>query len=202
VTLQTPATGEPQAGSDGAPQAGEGTGSPQPQDGTTAGESQQPQGGTGTAEEGDLPEPVREMLRNYRQENRSLRERLRALEQQGKPQAGEPQVAELQRTVEAQQARLRLGEVRYAVAVASGKLGIVDPEAAYRLLEPEDIDYDERDKPQNVERLLTDLTRERPWLKGSPAARGGSDGGAGQSPKAGARSMNDALREATGRGRR
>lgn len=216
MTVQTPGSGAPQAGGAPAPQAG-GAGSPSdsPQDGNR-GQGQDPtqpngqeptgqQGQPGT-DEGELPEPVREMLRNYRQENRSLRERLRAVEQgqqgQGQPQGDTIPRAELQRMEQQWQDRLRQQGVRSEVAMASAKLGVVDPEAAYRLLDTDDLDFDDKGQPTNVEAALKNLIRERPWLATPRAPRAGADGGAGgAAPRQGA-SMNDVLRAATGRGQR
>lgn len=215
MTVQTPGSGAPQAGGTTAPQAG-GAGSPSdpPQDGNRQDlqrdTGQQPQDGQQAQgqqpDEGELPEPVREMLRNYRQENRSLRERLRAVEQgqqqgNGQPQGDTITREQFQRAEQQWQDRLRQQGVRSEVAMASAKLGIVDPEAAYRLLDTDDLDFDDKGQPTNVEAALKGLTRERPWLV-NRAPRGGADGGAGgQAPRQG-QSMNDVLRQATGRGPR
>ena len=203
MTVQTPGSGSPQAGGTPAPQAG-GAGSPNdpPQVGTP--EQQEPAGQQGQEPaEGELPEPVREMLRNYRQENRSLRERLRTLEQGQQPaQQGDTITREaFQQAEERWQARLREQGVRSEVAMVSARLGVVDPEAAFRLLDTDDLDFDDKGQPTNVEAALKNLIRERPWLA-QRQVRGGADGGAGGTPRPGARSMNDVLREATGRGGR
>lgn len=47
----------------------------------------------------------------------------------------------------------------------SVELGIVDPDAAFRLLDLDDVEWDE-DKPTNVEDLLTKLVDRKPYLKG------------------------------------
>lgn len=198
----SPAGGQPQdGGTPATPQVGSGGGAPQqqnpPQDGSPAA-----QGTSTELDEGTLPEPVQEMLRNYRQENSSLRKRLKAQSPAApaKPGEGDTDAAELQRTVAQQQERLRQGEVRYAVAVESARMGIVDPEAAYRLLDTEDIDFDSKtDKPTNVKEALTALVRERPWLRQTQQRGGSADGGAGgnRPPTVG---MNDIIRRAAGRG--
>lgn len=212
MTLQTPGSGAPQAGGAPAPQAGGDGTQQQPQDGNrqdsqqNPASGQEPQGGQGQQpDEGELPEPVREMLRNYRQENRSLRERLRAVEQQqqggGQPQGDTITKEQFQQHEQQWQERLRQQGVRSEVAMASAKLGIVDAEAAYRLLDTNDLDFDDKGNPTNVEQALKNLTRERPWLV-NRTPRGGADGGAGgAAPRSGA-SMNDVLRQATGRGGR
>ena len=138
MTVQTPGSGAPQAGAASTPQAGEAGTQQQPQDGDNRQSDEQQQGQQPTStDEGELPEPVREMLRNYRQENRSLRERLRALEQQGQSQQqGDTITREQFQTAERTwQDRLRQQGVRSEVAMASARMGIVDPEAAFRLLD-------------------------------------------------------------------
>lgn len=45
------------------------------------------------------------------------------------------------------------------------KLGIVDEDAAARLIDTGQITYDDAGKPVNVEALLAELVRARPWLK-------------------------------------
>lgn len=208
MTLQTPAGGTPQAGGTSAPQDG-GDGTQQPQDGSRQ-ESEQTQGQGSQPDTADLPEPVQEMLRNYRQENRSLRERLRAAEQgqshQSGGQGGQPQDGtitreEFQRQEQQWQARLRQQGVRSEVAMVSARIGIVDPEAAYRLLDTDDLDFDDTGRPTNVERALKDLVRERPWLR-STARGGDADGGAGGGQRRQGVTMNDVLRQAAGRGPR
>ena len=208
MTVQTPGSGAPQAGGAPAPQAGGDGTQQQPQDGNRQEPQQDPatgQGAQGQPDTADLPEPVQEMLRNYRQENRSLRERLRALEQQGggqQPQGDTITRDEFQRQEQQWQDRLRQQGVRSEVAMASARLGVVDPEAAYRLLDTDDLDFDDKGQPTNVEAALKNLIRERPWLAQPRAPRAGADGGAGgAAPRTGA-SMNDVLRQATGRGGR
>jgi hypothetical protein len=50
------------------------------------------------------------------------------------------------------------------------ELGIIDPDAAYRLLDLAEVEYDETGRPTNIERLLRDLVRKRPYLVGSSAS--------------------------------
>lgn len=207
VTVQTPAGGTPQAGGTSAPQDG-GDGTQQPQDGTNRQDTEPTGQQGGQPDTADLPEPVQEMLRNYRQENRSLRERLRALEQSqpqggqgGQPQDGSITREEFQRQEQQWQERLRQQGVRSEVAMVSAKLGVVDAEAAYRLLDRDDLDFDDKGNPTNVEQAMKSLIRERPWL--ANRQRGGdADGGAGNGQQRRGVSMNDVLRAAAGKGNR
>jgi hypothetical protein len=57
---------------------------------------------------------------------------------------------------------------QYEVAIVAGKLGIVDPDAAYKLLDKSKLTIDEKTgKPTNTEQLLKTLLTEKPWLAGT-----------------------------------
>lgn len=62
-----------------------------------------------------------------------------------------------------------LQETRLASAVerAAARLNIVDPDAAVKLLDWSQVEYDETSgKPTNVDKLLDKLVKDRPWLNG------------------------------------
>lgn len=54
---------------------------------------------------------------------------------------------------------------RYEVQLHAAKLGLVDPEAAVKLLDWGSIDYTADGKPQNVEAALNELVEAKPWLR-------------------------------------
>lgn len=54
--------------------------------------------------------------------------------------------------------------VRYEVERQASKLGIVDPDAAAKLIDWSALEYDEDGTPTNAETLLKDLLKARPWL--------------------------------------
>lgn len=53
------------------------------------------------------------------------------------------------------------------IAAKAAKLGIIDPDAAYRLLDTSKLEYDEAGQPTNSEALLTALLKDKPYLAGS-----------------------------------
>lgn len=55
---------------------------------------------------------------------------------------------------------------QYDVALKAAKLGIVDPDAAWKLLDKSALEYGADDKPSNTELLLQGLLKEKPWLAG------------------------------------
>ncbi len=56
--------------------------------------------------------------------------------------------------------------LKYETMLAASRLGIVDPEAAYKLLDLAEIDFDEDGRPRNIEKALRDLLAKRPYLAG------------------------------------
>lgn len=52
------------------------------------------------------------------------------------------------------------------IAAKAAKLGIIDPDAAYRLLDTSKLEYAEDGKPSNTEVLLQALLKDKPYLAG------------------------------------
>lgn len=55
---------------------------------------------------------------------------------------------------------------QYEVAMKSAKLGIIDPDAAFKLLDQNKLEYDGGGSPTNAEQLLKELLTEKPYLLG------------------------------------
>lgn len=55
---------------------------------------------------------------------------------------------------------------RYEVELAASKLNIVDPEAAYKLLDQSALEYSEDGTPKNIEAALKALVASKPYLVG------------------------------------
>ncbi|HNY84541.1 MAG TPA: hypothetical protein PLP17_13360 [Oligoflexia bacterium] len=53
------------------------------------------------------------------------------------------------------------------ITAKAAKLGIVDPDAAFKLLDKGAIEYDDDGKPKNTEALLVAMLKERPYLAGT-----------------------------------
>jgi phage I-like protein len=70
----------------------------------------------------------------------------------------------------ASDADLRIAQALIAsdVKVQASRMGIVDPDAAYLLLDRSQINYSEDDGVTGVEQALTRLLEEKPYLKGQP----------------------------------
>lgn len=71
--------------------------------------------------------------------------------------------AALKTATEAQK-RAQERAVRADVVIAATKLNIVDPDAAYRLLDAGAIEFDDAGDPKNIAALLTDLVKAKPYL--------------------------------------
>lgn len=63
--------------------------------------------------------------------------------------------------------RARLLEVRLAVERWARQAGVVDEDAAFRLLDLERLEFDDGGTPTNVEQVLGQMLEERPWLRGT-----------------------------------
>lgn len=60
--------------------------------------------------------------------------------------------------------------VKYEVQLHAAKLGIIDPDAAVKLLDLSQLDYDDDGTPKNAGKLLADLIKAKPYLAGTPAS--------------------------------
>jgi hypothetical protein len=145
-----------------------------------------------------LEEARREAAR-HRTENRTLRDTVKASEDAKLPEQERQQrrLAELERR-EAEWERERQDwRMRESVTRSALKLGFRDPADAFSLIDRASIEYDEGGNPNNVDKLLSELAKEKDYLTDRP--RGGSFDG-GPRGKAGAGgSFDDALRRASGR---
>jgi hypothetical protein len=79
------------------------------------------------------------------------------------------QFSELQATHNEYVTRMQARIVRYEVERQASKLGIIDPDAAARLLDPAEFEYDEDGLPTNSEKLLKDLLKNKSYLASTPA---------------------------------
>lgn len=124
-----------------------------------------------------------EYVRKLRAEAAEYRKRLRELEQTVK-QHEESKLSETER-LQKRLAELELEQasyqrerqertLKYESMLAASRLGIIDPEAAYRLLDLSKIEFDEDGAPKNIEQALKDLLKAKPYLVGQaqPASVG------------------------------
>lgn len=135
---------------------------------------------------GDLKELKRKADEYDKQEqaNQSETERLQA-------RIKELEDKDKDRETERKQERVQTAAVREAA-----RLGFRDPADAYRLLDTSEIAFDDADQPSNLPKLLTALSKEKPYLTGA-AVNGSADGGQQGDSTAGTKpSMNDLLRGA------
>ena len=114
-----------------------------------------------------------EYVRKLRSEAAEYRKRLRELEQVVKQQEEaklseqerlQKRLAELEREQATWQRERQDLSLKYETMLMASRLGIVDPEAAYRLLDLADIEFGEDGAPRNLEQSLKDLIKRRPYL--------------------------------------
>jgi len=115
-------------------------------------------------------------VRKLRAEAAENRKRLRELEAKVKADEDaklteqerlQKRIAELEKKDSEYQQTLQERTVRYEVMLTANKLGIVDPDAAFRLLDISSLEFDEDGKPNNIEKVLKKLVSDKPYLIGS-----------------------------------
>ena len=82
-------------------------------------------------------------------------------------QKAQERVLALEKEKEVLLASQKTRTAQYDVAVKAAKMGIVDPDAAYRLMDQGKIEFDDAGTPTNTEALLQDLIKNKPYLVGS-----------------------------------
>jgi len=118
-------------------------------------------------------------LKATRQESIKHRKRLEEFEAEQR-KAEEAKLSELERTkkrladLESERESLTRSTqeriVRYEVQLAAARMNIVDPDAACKLLDLSELEYDDTGQPTNVDKVLKKLIEDKPYLvKQEPA---------------------------------
>lgn len=114
-----------------------------------------------------------EYVRKLRAESAEYRKRLRELESKVKADEEakmteqerlQKRLAELERKEIEYQQSLQARTLEYEVILRAAQLGVVDADAAYRLLDIREIEFDENGKPTNIEQGLKRLIAAKPYL--------------------------------------
>jgi len=114
-----------------------------------------------------------EYVRKLRAEAAEYRKRLRELESKVKADEEaklteqeklQKRLAELERKEAEYKQILQARTLEYEVKLQASKLGVVDPDAAYRLLDLKQIEFDDDGRPVNLERVLKELVAQKPYL--------------------------------------
>jgi len=114
-----------------------------------------------------------EYVKKLRAEAAQYRTRLRELEQKVKAHEDEKlseqeklqkKLTELEREAAEKARALQERTTEYEVKLKAANLGIIDPEAAWRLLDVAAVEFDDDGKPKNIEPLLKELIKNKPYL--------------------------------------
>lgn len=110
------------------------------------------------------------------EELQSALKRLKTIDdgQKTELQKAQDKVAELEQRHTELSSKQKELITQYEVGLAAGKLGIVDPDAAYRLLDLAKLEYGEDNKPTNVEKVLGELVKSKPYLVGGSGSSAGN----------------------------
>lgn len=163
-----------------------------------------------TAPEDETTEPTQELgdggkkaLEAERKARRDAEKRLAVLEAKNK-ERDEAELTETEKlrkeleqvkaTADKREADYRNERVRTSTVRTAAKLGYADPDDAFRLIDSDSIE----DDGSNVDKLLADLLKAKPYLA-SGRVSGSADGGQQGPPAEGKKpSMNELLRAAAG----
>lgn len=161
-------------------QADETENNPQPQAGNTPPEPQAGEGQNISLDE----------AKKLRSEAANLRKRLKAFEeadakakdaQLSEQERLQKQLADLQSQHDTATRTHQERIIGYEVRLQASQMGIVDPDAAAKLLDWSQIEYDDNGAPLNVSDLLKGLIKAKPYLAGSKPAP--TSGGATNPPR-------------------
>lgn len=108
-------------------------------------------------------------LREAQAALKEAQNQLKAKDDEGKSemQKAMDRVAELEGRWQLADRNARTLRLQNEVMLQAQKLDIVDPDAAFRLLDTDNVEYD-GDRPANIADLLASLIEERPYLKAQP----------------------------------
>jgi len=94
------------------------------------------------------------------------------------------QIAELGRQAQVREREQQERVIRYEVMLKATGMGVVDPDAAVKLLDWSTLEFDEQGQPKNTEAVLKALMKAKPYLvKAAQAAGAGSNINAGETGK-------------------
>lgn len=105
-------------------------------------------------------------------------------------------IAELEQEVNDLRVRHQQVAVRGTVATAAARYGAVYPDAAYKLIDLADVEFDEDGAPTNVDRLLADAKKAYPLLFRNPS--GSADAGSGSATTNPGQTMDQFIRRQAG----
>lgn len=166
--------------------------------GDDAGDAGKGGGGDGGDGDDDPTAKARKEAAKYRTELRAAQARVAELENAGKSELERTQAERDAARKEAEGFKGELGNLRVEVAVMkrAGTHGILDPDAAARLLDRSLLEAGDDGAPtvKSMDAALRELVKAKPYL----ARQGGADGGGGTGGgrEGGATAPSDALRQA------
>lgn len=176
-------------------------------EGATGSQSQGDNGSTGTEDDDFDKDRALNTIRAQRDSEKALKAQLAAAQQQLKDkddatlseqQKLQKRIDEMETAVKEQSAKAQRATLRSGLTVEATELGFRNPALAHKLIDQDDVTYDDAGTPTNLKRLLRDVLKDNPYLAGSG---GGADAGAGRDRggKGGSTDMNSMIRQMTGR---
>lgn len=111
-------------------------------------------------------ESLRQEAARYRTELQGVKSKLTEFEtaQLSELDKAKKQATDAQTTITELQTKLRNTSIRSEVAMQAAALKIVDADAAYRLLDADEIKFNDAGEPTNIKGLLGQLVKDKPYL--------------------------------------
>ena len=111
---------------------------------------------------------AQEMLRKAREAQLAFQQMQMSqmIQQQAERKAAQERAAQLEKQLADAAEKQKALVTQNDIAAKAAKLGIIDPDAAYRLLDTSKLEYAEDGKPSNTEVLLQALLKDKPYLAG------------------------------------
>ncbi len=147
----------------------------------------------------ELDAIVRDRVRRERKgwEQKIKEEKEKAAMSEAERLKAEKEEAEKNATAAIERANQRL--IRSEVIAQAAKLNIVDPDAAYALMDKENVKVEDDDTVTGVKKSLEALIKAKPYLVGSTDTKKTGDDQRDDKGSKGGFSMNDLIRKAAGR---
>jgi hypothetical protein len=146
----------------------------------------------------DLDKIIRDRIKRERKawEQKIEEEKKKAAMSESERLKAEKEEAEKKATAAVERANQRL--IRSEVIAQAAELNIVDPDAAYVLMDKTGIEVEDDDRVTGVKEALEDLVKSKPYLVGKANAKKTGDDQSDDKSKKSGSSMNDLIRKAAG----
>jgi hypothetical protein len=129
-----------------------------------------PVGNAPTQSDQEYIKELRDEAAKWRRQLRETEKQRAELEAQwaSDKTAFEKRIADFEKTQAETHARARKSVLEYEAKLLAVQRGAVDPDAAYKLLDVAQIEFDDQGKPKGLDTAIDELLKAKPFLVGAP----------------------------------